>query len=340
MPKATPLRVAVAGCTGYIGTHCVALLERHPHVQLSRVMARSHAGERHCDVVPGSTVELRIDASLEPDSADVIFAALPHTVAAAHARSWLSASAVVIDMSADFRLRDVATYERWYGVRHPAADLCDEAVYGMTEINREPLARADLIAVPGCYPTAILAATWPAWQSGLIEPDIIVDAKSGVSGAGRSPQKGTSFAEVNESVHAYSVSGHRHKPEVLQTLAAGDGKPRLTFVPHLVPMTRGILATAYLRPRGGVTRGAIADAYTEFASHNPFVRHVSQPPATKHVAGTNVVAVHVAFQDSVAVVTAAIDNLVKGAAGQAVQDMNVRFGFDETAGLERPVLWP
>jgi N-acetyl-gamma-glutamyl-phosphate reductase len=335
------LRVAVAGCTGYIGMQCVALLRQHPGVQIARLMGRSHAGERYRDAVAGSDVELRIEGSLEPDSVDVVFAALPHTVAASHAGGWLSAGAVVIDMSADFRLHDADAYERWYGVQHPAPELSGEAVYGMPELHRDALRSADLVAVPGCYPTAALLATVPALQAGLIEPDIVVDAKSGVSGAGRSPQLGTSFAEVNESVHAYGISGHRHKPEMLEQLHGVAGEDvRLTFVPHLIPMTRGILVTAYLRPRDGVTRDDVHDAFAAFSAANEFVQLAAASPTTKSVVGGNTAALHVGWQDDTAVVTVAIDNLVKGGAGQAVQDMNLRFGFEEAAGLGQKALWP
>jgi len=341
MTESGALRVAVAGCTGYIGMECVALLRQHPDVQIARLMGRSHAGERYRDVVAGSDVELRIEGSLEPDSVDVVMAALPHTVAASHASSWLSASAVVIDLSADFRLRDAAAYERWYGVQHPAPELSGEAVYGLPEMHRDALRTADLVAVPGCYPTAALLATVPALQAGLVEPDIVIDAKSGVSGAGRSPQLGTSFAEVNESVHAYGISGHRHKSEMLEQLhGVAGGDVRLTFVPHLIPMTRGILVTAYLRPRPGVTHDDVQQAFAAFSAANEFVQLDAESPTTKSVVGSNTAALHVGWQDDTAVVTVAIDNLVKGGAGQAVQDMNLRFGFDEAAGLGRRALWP
>lgn len=341
MHNAARLRVAVAGSTGYIGMQCVSVLARHPQVELTRVLGRSHAGKRHCDVVPGSDVELRIDDDLGANSTEVVFAALPHGVAATHARGWLSGGEVVIDLSADFRLRDSAAYQQWYGVAHPASDLSEEAVYGLVELRRDALRGANLIAAPGCYPTAALLATVPALRAGLIEPDVIIDAKSGVSGAGRSPSLGTHFAEVNESVHAYAVDGHRHKPEMLEQLrAAADADVSLTFVPHLVPMTRGILATAYLRPRASVKASDIEREYSSFAAVNPFVRLSATPPATKEVTGTNNAVIHTGWQDGVAVVTVAIDNLVKGAAGQAVQAMNVRFGFDEHAGLEKRPQWP
>jgi N-acetyl-gamma-glutamyl-phosphate reductase len=341
MPPSARLRVTVAGATGYIGMHCAALLARHPGVEVTRLVGRSHAGERHADVVPGSELALRIDDDLDADTGDVVFAALPHTVAAQHAAGWLARAATVFDLSADFRLRDPAAYRRWYGEDHPAPQLCDEAAYGLVEFGREQLRQANLVAVPGCYPTAALLATIPALAAGLVEPRLVVDAKSGVSGAGRSPSAGTQFAEVNESVHAYAVEGHRHKPEMAQELRRAAGtEVSFTFVPHLVPMTRGILATAYLQPRPGVGVAALRDAYQAAYESSPFVRMVAAPPPTKSVSGSNRAALHLAMQDGTAVVTVAIDNLLKGAAGQAVQAMNVRFGFAEECGLERVPLWP
>lgn len=320
---------------------CVRLLEAHPDVELTRLMGRSHAGERYCDAVPGSRVTLPIENTLEVDSAQVVFAALPHTVAAQHAGGWLSAGTTVIDMSADFRLRDAAAYHEWYGIEHPAPSLLGESVYGLVELHRDALRAADLVAVPGCYPTATLLACAPALRARLVEPELIVDAKSGVSGAGRSPSLGTSFSEVNESVHAYGIGGHRHKSEMLeqlQSLAKGD--VHLTFVPHLVPMTRGILATAYLRPLSGATHADLDDAYRSFCTDQPFLQYTLRPPATKTVTGTNFAAVSCGWQDGLAVVTVAIDNLLKGAAGQAVQACNVRFGLDEGAGLHAAAQWP
>ena len=342
MSNATLLRAAVAGSTGYIGMQCTALLAGHPEVQITHVLGRSNAGRRHCDVVPGSPVELVIEDSLDPGSADLVMAALPHTVAASLAPGWLAGGATtVIDCSADFRLHDAAAYERWYGVEHPAPALLGEAVYAMVELERDRLTSANLIAVPGCYPTASLLACVPALRAGLVEPDIVVDAKSGVSGAGREAKVANLFAEVNESVHAYGVAGHRHKSEMLEQLRDAAGADvRLTFVPHLIPMTRGILATAYLRPRAGVTEADFHDLYASFCATSPFLDHVHKPPATKSVTGTNRAAIHTGWQDGMAVITVAIDNLGKGGGGQAVHAMNIRFGFDETAGLESRVLWP
>jgi N-acetyl-gamma-glutamyl-phosphate reductase len=337
----SPLRVAVAGATGYIGIQCVAMLARHPHVELTHLLGRSHAGRRFADVVPGSGVDLTLEGGLEVEGVDAVLTALPHTVAAAHARGWIEGGAVVVDMSADFRLRDAAEYERWYGVTHPAPELCGEAVYALCELLDDGLHDATLIAAPGCYPTATLLATVPALRAGLVEPDLVVDAKSGVSGAGRSPSMGVHFSEVNESVHAYGAGGHRHKAEMLQELRAAAGAAvRLTFVPHLIPMTRGILATAYLHPRAGVTVDSIAGLYRELCAAHPCLRYDLAPPPTKSVLGSNVAALNVTEQDGVAVVTCAVDNLVKGAGGQGIQALNLRFGLEETAGLPLHAAWP
>ena len=335
------VRAAVAGATGYIGMQCVAILDAHPEVELVRVLGRAHAGRRFAEVVPGSPVELPVEAGLDPGAVDVVLAALPHTVAAAQVRGWLSGGAVVVDMSADFRLRDAAEYTRWYGVDHPAPDLSEEAVYALPELDGSRLGGADLIAAPGCYPTACLLATVPALRRGLVEADIVIDAKSGVSGAGRSPGLGTHFAEVNESVTAYGVEGHRHKAEMLQEMAAAAGSAvRLTFVPHLIPMTRGILATAYLRPRPGVGAADLVEVYRELCAGQPLLRYDPQPPPTKTVVGTNLAALNVSWQDGVAVVTCAVDNLVRGAGGQGIQAMNIRFGLDQAAGLPVRPTWP
>jgi N-acetyl-gamma-glutamyl-phosphate reductase len=335
------LRAAVAGCTGYIGIQCVELLAAHPGVELVSLLGHRSAGRRFSDVVPGSGIDLVVGDGLEARDVDIVFAALPHTVAAGHAQHWLDSGAVVVDMSADFRLADVEEYRRWYGVTHPAPQLCGRAVYGLVELEREQLRTTDLIAAPGCYPTAALLAALPALQAGLVESRVIVDAKSGVSGAGRSPSIGVHFAEVNESVRAYSVDGHRHGGEMLSRmrLVCGDDVS-LTFVPHLVPMTRGILATVYLQPRQGVSAAAITALYRELCDTEPFLRYDESPPPTKSVLGSNVAALNCTAQDGTMVITAAIDNLVKGAAGQGIQAMNVRFGLPEASGLTSTSPWP
>ncbi|HYA00574.1 MAG TPA: N-acetyl-gamma-glutamyl-phosphate reductase [Candidatus Binatia bacterium] len=336
-----PVRAAVCGATGYQGAQCVHLLQRHPGIELVRVLGRSSAGQVYAEAVPGSRLQLVVEDGMDPGDADVVFAALPHTVTASVARDWLSSGKVVVDLSADFRLRDPAAYTRWYGLEHPAPDLCEEAVYSLVEIHRESIPGADLLAVPGCYPTASLLATVPALREGLVEPEVIVDAKSGVSGAGRSPALAYHFPEVNESVKAYGVAGHRHKSEMLQELRAAAGaEVRLTFVPHLVPMSRGILATAYLHPVIGRGVADVAELMRGFCAANPFLRYQEAPPATKSVTGSNVAAVNVTDQEGIAVVTVAEDNLIKGGAGQAVQAANLRFGLGETAGLPGSSMWP
>ncbi|HWF58309.1 MAG TPA: N-acetyl-gamma-glutamyl-phosphate reductase [Candidatus Dormibacteraeota bacterium] len=341
MAASDRLRAAVVGSTGYIGIQCVELLAAHPGVELVSLLGQRSAGRRFSEVVPGSDIDLVVGNGLETHDVDVVFAALPHSVAAGHAQAWLDSGAVVVDMSADFRIADVAEYQRWYGVIHPAPQLCERAVYGLVEVERDRLRTADLIAAPGCYPTAALLAALPALQAGLVESRVIVDAKSGVSGAGRSPSLGVHFAEVNESVRAYGVDGHRHGGEMLSRmrLAAGT-EVSLTFVPHLVPMTRGILATVYLQPRRDVTAAAISALYRELCDTEPFLRYHESPPPTKSVLGSNVAALNCTAQDGTVVVTAAIDNLVKGAAGQGIQAMNVRFGLPESSGLTTTSPWP
>jgi len=338
---ASVLRAAVCGATGYLGAQCVEILDRHPAIELVGLHGRSSAGKPFAATVPGSRVTLEVQDGLDPGDAQVVFAALPHTVAAAHAREWLGAGRVVIDMSADFRLRDPAAYTRWYGLEHPAPDLCEEAVYSLVEIHRAAISSADLLAVPGCYPTATLLGAVPALREGLVEPEVIVDAKSGVSGGGRSPSLTYHFPEVNESVRAYGVEGHRHKSEMLQELKAAAGREvRLTFVPHLIPMTRGILATLYLRPVAGRRVADVAELMRGFCASNAFLRFEETSPPTKSVTGSNVAAIHVGDQDGMAVVTVAEDNLLKGGAGQAVQAANLRFGLGETTGLLRSSTWP
>jgi N-acetyl-gamma-glutamyl-phosphate reductase len=248
-----------------------------------------------------------------------------------------------VDMSADFRLRDVTQYPRWYKQEHPAPDLLEKAVLGLPELHAEELPDAELVAVPGCYSTAAILGLAPAVAAGLVGGDVVVDAKSGVSGAGRSPGMGVHFSEVNESLGAYAIGGHRHFPELVQelgALAAGGGSapPRVTFVPHLVPMTRGILATCYFDLKGDLAQ--LQEAYREFYAGQPFTRVLDKSPTTKLAAHTNLCLVNVAEQNGKAVVTSALDNLVKGASGQGVESFNLAFGLGRTTGLEEAIQWP
>jgi N-acetyl-gamma-glutamyl-phosphate reductase len=338
-PMAERVKAAVAGANGYAGMTLVRLLARHPGVELTQLTSRSFAGKPYSDVFPLLELEGTFDAEPDPAGKDVIFSCLPHNVGASKAAGWLDAGARVIDMSADFRLSDAAAYPRWYKQDHPAPELLSRAVPGLPELSADQLPEADLIAVPGCYATAAILALFPAASDGFIRSDVIVDAKSGISGAGRSPGLGVHFSEVNESVTAYSVGGHRHFAEIHQMLPALNLTGfSVTFVPHLIPMTRGILATCYYTFKE--TLGALQDCYAGWYSGAPFTKIVNQTPATKLVSHTNLCLINVSAQGEKAVVTAAIDNLMKGASGQGVECFNLAFGFDRTTALEGPLQWP
>ena len=345
----------MAGANGYAGMTAVHLLARHPEVELSQLTSRSYAGKPYSEVFP--LLELKGEFSPEPsiDGVDVIFSCLPHNVGAARVEGWLEAGVRVIDMSADFRLHDASLYPRWYRQPHPAANLLAKAVLGLPELHEAELKGAELVAVPGCYSTAAILALAPAVSAGLVGSDIVVDAKSGVSGSGRSPGIGVHFSEVNESLSAYAIDGHRHLPEIVQELSAlgftsplagevgakrlvGSHDLSITFVPHLVPMTRGILATCYFDLKGSPAE--LQDAYREFYASQPFTRVIDHTPATKLATHSNLCLVNVAVQGRKAVVTAALDNLVKGASGQGVECFNIAFGFERKTGLDGPVQWP
>jgi N-acetyl-gamma-glutamyl-phosphate reductase len=317
----------------------VHLLARHPGVELVQLSSRSFAGQPYSAVFPLLDLKGSFVSEPELDGVDVVFSCLPHGVGASKAQAWLAAGARVIDMSADFRLKDPAQYPVWYKQEHPAPSLLGKAVFGLPELHEQELKGADLIAVPGCYSTASILALAPAVAAGVAGSDIVVDAKSGVSGAGRSPGIGTHFSEINESIGAYSISGHRHLPEVTQELGAlSSNGLRLTFVPHLVPMTRGILVTCYFDLTGSLDE--LKENYTEFYAGQPFTKVLDQSPTTKLASHSNLFLVNVAAQGQKAVVTGALDNLVKGASGQGVECFNIAFGFDRTTALEMPVQWP
>src|ERR1700686_5191281 len=328
MPKA--IKAAVAGANGYAGMTAVNLLARPPGVHLPQLTSRSQSGKPYSEVF--ALLDLKGEFVAEPDASDVdvVFSCLPHNVGAGKAAGWIATGARVIDMSADFRLHDPTQYPTWYRQEHPAPELLAKAVFGLPELHAAELKDAALIAVPGCYSTASILALAPAVAAGLASSDFVVDAKSGVSGAGRSPGLGVHFSEVNESVGAYAIGGHRHLPELVQELnqlaslhptaapatspASGEVPVRVTFVPHLIPMTRGILATCYFDLKGSLAE--LQDAYREFYAGQPFPRVVDQTPTTKLVSHSNLCLVNVAAQGTKAVVTAALDNLIKGASGQ------------------------
>src|SRR6202140_2581771 len=278
MPKT--VKAAVAGANGYRGMTLVNLLAPHPGVQLSQLTSRSYAGKPYAEVFPLLDLKGDFLAEPDPDGLDVVFSCLPHNVGASKAAGWMAAGARVIDMSADFRLQDAKQYPVWYQQEHPAPALLAKAVFGLPELHERELKEAALVAVPGCYSTASILALAPAVAAGLVASDIVVDAKSGVSGAGRSPGIGVHFSEVNESVGAYAIGGHRHLPELVQELGelSRNGELRVTFVPHLIPMTRGILATCYFDLKGSLAE--LEDAYREFYSGQPFTRLGDHTPTT------------------------------------------------------------
>jgi N-acetyl-gamma-glutamyl-phosphate reductase len=339
-----PTRVAIVGATGYAGGELARLLLRHPGVRIVAAVARSHQGEPLRNVQPHlhDAPESLVIGS-EVGDAEVVFTALPAGEAARLAPTWLADGRRIIDIGSDFRLKDPAAYAKWYGYEHPAPKLLSESVYGLTEFARAALPTARIVANPGCYPTASLLALAPAATHGLIGTDVIVDAKSGVSGAGHVVDDAFLYGTVDESVRAYGVPRHRHTPEIAQELTAfGGSRPRLTFAPHLIPMTRGLIATCYAPLRDGVTAAQVSEAYATQYAGEPFVRVTASFPPTKATLGSNWCLVHAIVDEDTRrlVAVAVLDNLVKGAAGQAVQNFNLLCGLPETQGLEAMPLWP
>lgn len=338
------IRAGIVGATGYAGAELVKILSAHPHVELTAVTSRQYAGVPFAQAFPflrGLTdlvcEEFDIDAF--SDKTDVVFTALPHKLPLSIVPRLIEKGKKVIDLSADFRFSKVETYEAFYQP-HTARELLGISVYGLCEVYREKIAQAQLIGNPGCYPTTVLLPLIPLLKKGMIDTaHIIADSKSGVSGAGRSVSLGTHFCEVNEGFKAYKIEGHRHRPEMEEVLSRESGEPiSLTFVPHLLPLTRGMLTTLYTRVKGDFSANDIMDCLTSFYKGRPFVRifdDVSQPPDVRYVQNTNFcdIGFHLNRDTGQLVIISAIDNLVKGASGQAVQNMNIMLGLDETAGL-------
>jgi N-acetyl-gamma-glutamyl-phosphate reductase len=337
--------VGILGASGYAGAELLRLLARHPQLEAGWASGETAAGQAVAERYPGLAAAYpslgfcTLDEGLDK-GADVLFMALPHGRSATLAGRAAAAAGLVVDLAADFRLRDPAAWPAWYGMEHPAPSQLGGWPYGLPELHRAELAGASRIAVPGCYPTAALLALAPLLRAGLVEPDgIVVDAKSGVSGAGRSLSDPYLYSQADENVSPYAVGGHRHTPEIEQELGALAGRPvAVQFVPHLVPMTRGILATCYARLATGATSEDSRSCYQASYGHEPFVDVLAPGrwPRTRAVATTNRVHVAVATDRRTgrAVAAAAIDNLVKGAAGQAIQCANVALGLAETAGLD------
>ena len=335
------VKAAVLGSTGYAGAELVRILSGHPDAEIVYLASHSYAGKKFSDIYPGmrSVCDMTLsddDISKAAENADVLFMALPAGIASEAVTPELLEKCVVIDLGADFRLHDAKVYEAWYKKEHKHPELLDEAVYGLPEIHRESIKGKKLIANPGCYTTCTILTLYPLIKAGLIDTStIVIDAKSGTSGAGRGEKLGSMFCEVNESIKAYGVTNHRHTPEIEQELSLASGEDIvLQFTPHLVPMNRGILSCCYAKLRKGVSEADVRNAYGMY-SDEPFIRVSDDLPETKYVKGTNMVDISFRIDGRTGNIIAigAIDNLVKGAAGQAVQNMNIAFGLDETEGL-------
>ena len=345
MPTQQRVRVAIVGATGYAGAELVRLLSGHPHVELTALFARGRDGQPLASEFPHLAplgLHLRDGEPTADDELDAAFLTLPAGKSAELAVRLATAGTTVIDVGSDLRLRDPAMYQTWYGLEHPAPDALTDAVYGLTEIARPRLPGARLIGNPGCYPTAALLALAPFAGRGLLRDEVVVDAKSGVSGAGRGAGGAFLYTELEGGTKAYGVGGHRHHPEIAQGLAdCGAGDIGLTFVPHLLPQVRGIIATCYLRLANDLNDEALAAVLSDAYAEEPFVHPVDAPPSSKLPSGSNHAFVFAArTAPRRAVVIAAIDNLGKGAAGQAIQNMNVALGLPETEGLTGVGIYP
>jgi N-acetyl-gamma-glutamyl-phosphate reductase len=334
------IRIAILGATGYTALESIKLLLRHPHAEITLLTSRQEGRPSIAQVHPSLTG--RLDLSLEDvgpeivaQRADCAFLCLPHAASAEAAKELLARDVRVIDFSADYRLNDAATYRQWYEHDHPDAERLGKTPYGLPELFRSQIPTAQLIANPGCYPTSAILPLAPLLKGGLIEPtDIIVDSKSGVSGAGRTPKLNTHFPECNESISAYGVGKHRHQPEIEQILGRATGqRVEVIFTPHLVPMDRGILTVCYAKPTRKLAEADVLACLREFYAGQPFVRVVNHLPGTKDTVHTNFVDITARVVRGRVLTFSAEDNMIKGAAGAAVQNFNLMFGFPETTAL-------
>ncbi|MGA8759624.1 MAG: N-acetyl-gamma-glutamyl-phosphate reductase [Stellaceae bacterium] len=349
MAEQRKIRIGILGASGYTGAELLRLLRYHPQAEIVALTADRQAGKPIGAVFPhlagGGLPDLVTIADVDWSKLDLVFCGLPHGTTQ-EVIAGLPAHLKIVDLSADFRLFDTATYAEWYGHEHRAPELQREAVYGLTEIAREAVCSARLVANPGCYPTSAQLPLIPLLRSRLIDADdIIIDAKSGVSGAGRAAREGSLYCEVAEGIHAYGVANHRHAPEIEQGLSAAAGRPIVVnFTPHLMPMNRGILSTIYVRLPAGATLGDLRAVLEQAYEGEPFVRVLPDGtlPATRHVRGTNLCLIGMS-RDRVAgraILVSAIDNLVKGASGQAIQNMNAMLGLPETTALMHDAIFP
>ena len=345
------IKAGIIGATGYAGADLVRLLMGHNEAEIKWLASKSYVGQKFADIYRNffDIIEDECredDIEKMADSVDVIFTATPQGYLNSVLNEKILEKAKVIDLSADYRIKDVATYESWYGIEHKSPKLIDEAVYGLCELNRDAIKKARLIANPGCYPTCSFFSVYPLLKAGYIDKDsIIIDAKSGTSGAGRGAKVDNLFCEVNENMKAYGVATHRHTPEIEQQLSVVCGDDvKINFTPHLVPMMRGILVTAYANVKGGVTAADIRRAYEDAYRDEYFIRVLKEGEVaqTKWVEGSNFVDVNAVLDERTGrvIMMGAMDNLVKGAAGQAVQNMNIMFGVDEHEGLKSLPIFP
>ncbi len=345
------IKAGIIGATGYAGEELIRILTNHPDVEIKYISSRTYEGKPYNEVFPnyyGIVEDRCVSMSVEDmaEDCDAVFLALPHGLSFGQVNSGILKKTVIIDLGADFRIKDPVTYGKWYGLEHTNHEMLAEAVYGLCELHREEIRDTSLIANPGCYTTCSILSLYPAVKEGIIDPStIIIDAKSGVSGAGRALSTGTHYAECNESVKAYKIASHRHTPEIEQELSAAAGKELvLNFTPHLIPMNRGILATCYASLNGNISEKEIFDIYRDYYKDEYFIRLLKpgQLPETRFVRYSNFTDIGLVKDERTnrVIIAGAIDNLIKGAAGQAVQNMNIRFGLEETAGLETIPLIP
>ena len=345
------VKVGIIGSTGYAGGELVRILMGHKNVEIKWFGSRSYIEKKYADVYRNMfqiVDAVCMDDNMEElaDEVDVIFTATPQGLCASLVTEEILRKVKIIDLSADFRIKDVQTYEEWYQIKHPSPQFLEEAVYGLCEVNRESVKKARLVANPGCYPTCSFLSIYPLAKEGLIDMNsIIIDAKSGTSGAGRGAKVDNLYCEVNENIKAYGVASHRHTPEIEEQLGyASSEKVTLNFTPHLVPMNRGILITAYASLKKNVTYEEVKAIYDSYYKNEKFVRVLEKDvcPQTKWVEGSNYVDVNFKIDPRTnrVIMMGAMDNLVKGAAGQAVQNMNLMFGLPETEGLELVPMFP
>lgn len=334
------IKVAIVGCSGYTAIEAIKLLLRHPQATITAATSRQADGTTIEGMHPQLTNRLNLVVEdLSPEQiagrCDVAFCCLPHGASAPIVSRLLQSKCRVIDLSADYRLSNPQLYKKWYGEEHTDPGRLGNTPYGLPELFAAQIHDAQLIANPGCYPTSAILPLAPLMREHLVEPSgIVVDSKSGASGAGRTPKVGTLYCEVNESFSAYAVGTHRHQPEIIDIVGRFSGiEPGVIFTPHLVPMDRGILSTIYVRPRAGVTANQIRECLSQFYEPHPFVRIVGHLPVTKYVAHTNYCDITVRENDGWIILISALDNLIKGASGAAVQCMNVMFDRDQTLGL-------